>query len=239
MDDAEEIATKTKQAIQDFVNDHWNQCESASYFSSIGIHLRRTIPESRTALPNGLGDFLRQNPVVRVVQFPGIPQKIGAVPLSVELPGDIRELFSHRTSTSPYSNRSHYLQEFWDAFIRPIDDSVRSIVVDKENRITVHEGRVQNCSGTLYTIEPQDLPRNVPNSSIAEKVSATHSAIDAWFQKHSVDPNTFRRAKLRKRSFAADNNLGQFLSAIEALPKEDLARIKMPLDILTKLASQK
>ena len=239
MDDAEVFAARTKRVIQEFVNDHWTQNQSAAYFSSIGIHLRHTVPESRAVLTTGLGDFLRQNPVVQVVQFPGVPQKIGAVPLSTDLPEDIRELFSYSKSPSPASNRNFYAPAFWDAFIRPIDGAVRSIVVDDANGITVHEGPVQQAFGKCYTIESQDLARNFPSSSLAEKVSSTHLAINDWLQRHSLDPSTFRQAKFQTRHFASDNNLMQFLSAAEVLSPSELARIKIPLDILMKLAFKK
>lgn len=239
MADAEDIASKTKQLIQDYVEEHWASTQSACYFSSIGEHLSHTAPESRAALPNGLGEFLRQNPVVCVVQFPGIAQKIAAIPLSVALPEDIRDLFSQSKSTPAIANRAVYMQEFWDAFIHPIEGSIRNIVVDDAGRITVHDGTVQHEAGTIYKIESQDLTPNIPNSSIAEKVNATHSAIDTWLQKHSLDPATFLRARIRRRDFPFDNRLVQFLNAIEDLSPDDLARIELPLDILVKLAAEK
>ena len=93
MNHEEDIASRTKKLIQDYADNHWYSTQSACYFSSIGVHLSRTAPETRVALTNGLGEFLRQNPVVRVVQYPGVSQKIGAIPLSAPLPEDIKTLF--------------------------------------------------------------------------------------------------------------------------------------------------
>ena len=239
MADAEDIASRTKQLIQDYVEKHWTSTQSACYFSSIGIHLSRTVPESRAVLSNGLAEFLRQNPVVRVIQFPGVAQKIAAIPLSASLPEDVRDLFLQSKSTTANANRNVYVQEFWDAFIRPIEGPIRNILVDDANRITVHDGPIQHKAGEVYEIEPQDLTPNIPNSSIVDKVSATHSAIDTWLQKHSLDPAAFLRARIRRRDFPVDNRLVQFLNAIEALSPDDLARIELPLDILVKLASKK
>lgn len=239
MADAQDIASKTKQLIQDYVEEHWASTQSACYFSSIGTHLSHTAPESRAALPNGLGEFLRQNPVVRVVQFPGIAQKIAAVPLSVALPEDVRDLFLQNKSTAAVVNRAVYVQEFWDAFIRPIEGPIRNIMVDDAGRVTVRDGTIQHEAGTVYEITSQDLTPNFPNSSIAEKVNATHSAIDTWLQKHSLDPTLFLRARVRRRDFPFDNRLAQFLNAIEGLSPDDLARIELPLDILVKLATKK
>lgn len=239
MADDEDIVSKTKQLIRDYVEEHWADNQSACYFSSIGVHLSRMSPDSRTVLSGGLSEFLRQNPIVRVVQFPGVAQKIAAVPLSVDVPEDVRDLFLRSKSTIALASRNVYIQEFWDAFVRPIKGSIRNIVVDDTNRITVHDGPIEHETGAVYVIEPQDLTPNIPNGSIADKVNATHSIIDTWLQKHSLDPTTFLRARIRRRDFPVDNRLVQFMNAIEGLSPDDLARIQLPLDVLVKLASKK
>ena len=239
MVDVEEVESKTKQLIQDYVEEHWASTQSACYVSAIGVHLVQTAPESRDVLTNGLVEFLRQNPIVRVIQFPGVSQKIAAIPLSVALPEDVRKLFSGSKSTYTDVNRKYYVQEFWDAFIRPIEGSVRHIVVDDSNRITVHDGPIEREAGAVYNIEPQDLASNSPSSSIADKVKGTHSVIDTWLQKHSLDHTIFLRARERRWDFPAGNRLAQLLSAIDGLPPDDLARVKLPLDILVKLASKR
>ena len=137
------------------------------------------------------------------------------------------------------ANRNVYLQEFWGAFIRPIEGSFRNIVVDDTDRITVHDGPIEHEAGTAYEILPQDLTPNIPNSSVADKVNATHSVIDNWLHKYSLDPALFLRVRIRRRDFPIDSRLAQFLNAIDGLPSDDLARIEIPLDILVKLASKK
>ena len=239
MADIEAIATKTKQLIQEYVDEHWNNTQTVCYHSSIGTYLNRIAPESRAALPRGLGEFLRQNPVVRVVQFPGVAQKIGAVPLSVALPENIAELFSRNIPTPNMENRNVYLQDFWEAFIRPIEGDSRFILVDEADHIAVHDGTLDQENGEAYEIQPQDLTTSIPNGSIADKVKATHSAIDAWLKKHSLDSAVFLRPRTRKQDFATSNRLTKFLSAFDGLSSDDLARIEVPLDILFKLASKK
>ena len=239
MADREDITSRTTQLVQEYVDKHWASNQSVCYFSSIGVHLSRAVPESRAVLTKGLGELLRQNPVVRVVQFPGVAQKIGAIPLSVDLPDDVRELFSRTKSTFGIASSNVYVQEFWDAFIRPIEGPFRNIVVDESNRITVHDGPVEHDAGAVYTIQSEDLTPNTPNVSIADRVKATHSAIDVWLQKHSLDPTVFLRAKLRKQDFPGGNRLAQFLSAFDGLSSDELARTQIPLDILIKLASKK
>ena len=100
MADAEDIASKTKQLIQDYVEEHWTSTQSACYFSSIGTHLSHTAPESRAALSNGLGEFLRQNPVVRVIQFPEWRRKLPLY-LSPLLCREMLEDYSYKASRRP------------------------------------------------------------------------------------------------------------------------------------------
>ena len=80
MADAEDIASRIRQLIQEYVGEHWASNQSVCYFSSIGVYLTHTVPERRAVLTKGLGEFLRKILVVRVVQFPDVAQKIGPYP---------------------------------------------------------------------------------------------------------------------------------------------------------------
>ena len=231
--------------IKEYVEKHWGNTQTVCYLSSIGIYLNRIAPENRAVLPKGLVEFLRQNPVVRVVQFPGVAQKIGAVPSSVALPEDVKELFSRSKPTPDIENGNVYLQNFWDAFIRPIEGHSRHIFIDEANRIVVDDGpldhetsEIDHKTGKPYQILQQDLTISIPDGPIADKVRATHSAIDAWLKKHSLDSAVFLRPRFRKQEFAISNRLAKVISAFDGLTSDDLARIQIPLDILFKLTSK-
>lgn len=239
MADLEDTGSKTKQLIQAYVDDHWAKTQSVCYFSSIGTYLNWGAPESRAVLSKGLGDFLRQNPVVHVVQFPGVPQKIGAIPLAVVLPEDISQLFSRSQPSSRSQSQHVYLHEFWNAFIRPIEGSRRYVLVHDSDGIAVHDGPIDHEGSEAYEIQPQDLTPSIPLASIVDKVKTTHSAIDAWLKKHSLDHSVFLRRTSRKHVLATGNQLAKFMAAFEGLSSDDLARIQIPLDILFKLTSNK
>lgn len=239
MADAEDITSRTKKLIQEYVEAHWTRTQSACYFSSIGTHLSTTVPESRTLMRNGLTEFLRRNPIVRVIQYPGMAEKIAAIPLSVDLPEDVRDLFVQPRAVTVNASQNFYVREFWQAFIRPIDGTIRNILIDDANRITVHDGPLEHESGAVYQIKPQDLTPSIPNSSIAAKVDATHSAIDTWLKTNSLDPAIFLLARAQGQDFSIDNKLAQILSAFRDLSPDDLSRIELPVDILIKLAFKK
>lgn len=237
MGESVDLESKARRLIEDFVKQHWQSTQSVCYFSSIGVFLQQTAPNVRSVMSNGLGEFLRNNPVVRVVQFPGVSQKIGAVPLSVKLPEDVKQLFSGNKATSNWDNRRLYLQEFWDAFVRPIQGERRYVLVDKFQGITVYDGPLDDESGEAYEILPQDLTAAVPNGSIADKVNATHEAIQSWLKKQSLDASIFLRPRIRRHDVAMGLRLAKFLSAFDGLSSDDLARINVPLDIITKLVA--
>lgn len=239
MVEKDEIELKIEKAIGEFVRDHWENTQSVCYLSSIGVYLNVTLPDSRAVLTRGLREFLRQHPVVQVVQFPGVEQKIGAVPLSMDLPEDIRELFSRHNKVQFGQNRNVYSQEFWNAFIRPIEELPRYVLVDEIKGITIRDGSADGEGGDIYEITPQDLTTRLPDGSVADKVDATHSAIDNWLKKHSLEPSVFLRPRRQKQEVAGDGRLVRFIAAFDGLPHEDLSRIKIPLDILVKLNSKK
>ena len=235
----DEIELKIEKTIEKFVSEHWVNTESVCYLSSIGTHLNFTVADSRTVLSRGLREFLRQNPVVQVVQFPGVEQKIGAVPLSVSLPDDIKELFSPQKQASFPKNRHVYAQNFWNAFIRPTEGAPRYVVVDESEGVTIREAPATDENSEAYEITSQDLTTGLPDGSIADKVSATHAAISRWLEKHSLDPDPFLRRGRQKQDLTVDGRLGRLISAFDGLPREDLSRINIPLDILIKLSSKK
>ena len=239
MIDREDIESKIKDLIERFVDEHWANTQTVCYLSSMGLYLNQAAPDGRAALSKGLREFLRQNPVVHVVTFPGVEQKIGAVPLSIPLPDDVGELFSQKQSTFHFQKRNVYFQEFWDAFIRPIEGLPRYILVDEADRITVHDGHVGDEIRKAYKIQPQDLTTRISDGSIADKIKATHSAINNWLQTHTLDSAIFLRPRIEKQDYKISDRLAKLLHAFDGLSSDDLARIEIPLDVLVKLNSEK
>ena len=239
MVESSEIESKIRSLTEEFVSDHWERDHSVCYLSTIGIYLNEKILGFRDAIAMGLREFLRQNPVVQVVEFPGIEQKIGAVPLSVSLPDDIRELFSRPSEeVASKSQRTAYVQEFWDAFINPIAGDSRYVILDEGGQVTVRDDLPDNQSGLAYEITRQDLSASPPNQPIATKVDVTHSAIDSWLEKQSLEAQVFARPRAQRPHVKVGSRLSRLLGVLDGLREEDLSRIKIPLDILMKLNSR-
>lgn len=235
----DQIEVRIREEVEKFVADHWTANKSVCYLSSIGIHLNHTVPNSKEALENGLKEFLRQNYVVQVLQFPGVEQKVGAVPLSVSLPEDIKQLFSRHGETSSARNRNLYLEDFWDAFVRPIEDLPRYVLIDQAGGISVCDGSPDGEDHEAFEITSSDLTNTTAHESIPEKVKATHRAIDLWINKHSLERRVFLQPARQKQGVMRGSRLSLLITAFEGLPHEDLSRIKVPLDILIKLNSKR
>jgi len=187
----------------------------------------------------GLRDFLRRNPVVHVIEFPGIKEKTGAVPLSVPLPDDVRTLFAQPSETAvSRGQRIAYSKEFWDGFIRPIEGLSRYVVLDEGGQVRVRDEPPENEDEIAYEITREDLSASLPDQPIASKVAATHSAIDCWLEKHSLEARAFARPRGQRRQAVVGSRLARLIGVFDGLRDEDLARVRIPLDVLIKLNSR-
>ena len=239
MDDHEGAEANVRQLIVTFVDDHWERERTAYYLSALGIRIRDTVPESRDILGGGLRDFLRRTKLVQVVQFPGVEAKIGAIPLSADLPDDVRKLFISSKSTKSLHANKIYLKEFWEAFIHPIGGHRRFVVMANSGSIIIDDDLPVDEGYEAYEIREQDLVNSKPGHSVAEKVSSTHLAIEAWLEKHSLDYRAFLLPKAGRKFAKVSNRLDSLVRAFDGLSPEEVGRVHIPLDVLMKLMSSK
>lgn len=239
MPDQDSPETRTAKLIEEYVQRYWDEKGSAHYLSNLGSRLKREFPESQKVITDGLAEFIRRNPVVKVVRHPQINQKIGAVPLSVDVPKQIEELFAKRANSSFNSDEKwgSYEQAFWDAFIKPIDGEVRFVCVD-EVGIVVLDTKPIERKGKCYEIRAEDQTKELTDVTISERVAATHEAINAWLKKNSLGQEMFSAPK-QSHNRRVTGQMDEFFEFFGGLPEEDLARISIPLDIIFKLSSKK
>lgn len=234
-----EIATST--FIENFVQRHWDKGDrTVCYLSALGVQVKRQVPESKLVLSDGLHDFLRQNQIVKVIQYPGIEQKVGAVPLSVPIPEDVKELFLKRNEpTSNAGSSTSYTQIFWDAFIKPINEEPRFVCINIDGNISVSDGEAKSDGERCFEVKTEDLTQKVIGSTIAERVAATYDTIEKWLANNDLNAEMFFLPASPNRDMRKNDRLSKFLDAFDGIPVEDLARIEIPLDILVKLKSAK
>jgi hypothetical protein len=164
-------------------------------------------------MPQGLHKFLLAWPTVQIKRHPDTPEKIGAVPLGVELPVDLRELF-HEKPAPPgslkvpsentgevvsaaqdhslkkiQSTHRSYLPDFWRAFHIPIEDR-RFVILPESN------GRIQIVDRSLgpdergFEITQSDVT-SAPGALMSERVQATAKRIEAWLDRNSLAVEPF------------------------------------------------
>lgn len=239
MTDQDSPETKTSKLIEEYVQQHWDDKGTAHYLSNLGSRLKKELPDSQKVIADGLAEFIRRNPVVKVVQHPQIYQKIGAVPLSVDVPEQIEELFAKKASSSSSSDGrwGSYEQAFWDAFIKPIDGQVRFVCFDDAG-IEVSDGQPIANKGKCYEIRAEDQTKELSGVTISERVAATHEAINTWLEKNALGQEVFSAPK-QSTSRRVGGRMDEFFDLFGGLREEDLARISIPMDIIFKLSSKK
>lgn len=239
MTDQDSPEIKTSKLIEEYVQQHWDDKGTAHYLSNLGSRLKKELPESQKVISDGLAEFIRRNPVVKVVQHPRIYQKIGAVPLSVAVPEQVEELFAKKASSSTNSDGKwgSYEQAFWDAFIKPIDGEVRFVCVD-EAGFEVSDSQPNDDKRKCYEIRAADQTKELNGVPIYERVAATHDAINSWLEKNALTQELFSTQKPNVHRRVGDR-IDELFDVFGSLSDKDLARISIPLDILFKLSSKK
>ena len=232
MTDPTSAESETSKFIEDFVQRHWEEQHSACYLSNLGASLKCTLPDSQKVIADGLYKYLRQKKIVRVIQHPKIIQKVGAVPLSVPPSEQIEDMFAKKERTSSDLKGRSYDKAFWDAFIDPINGEVRLVCLG-DTGIEISDGQASETQNGCYEITSQDLVMVPDRVTLAERVTATHKAIEIWLEKNALQQDAFSPRRLRSRA------LDDFFNVFAGLSEEDRSRIAIPLDILFKLSSKK
>lgn len=239
MTDQDSPEFQTSKLIEEYVQQHWDEKGTAHYLSNLGSRLKKELPVSQKVITDGLAEFIRRNPVVKVVQHPQIYQKIGAVPLSVSIPDQVEELFAKKASSASNSDgkSGSYEQAFWDAFIKPIDGKVRFVCMN-EAGFEVSDNQPIEGKGKCYEIRAKDQTKELTGAAISERVAATHVAINSWLEKNELTQDLFSAPK-QNAYRRVGGRMNELFDVFGVLPEEDLARISIPLDILFKLSSKK
>lgn len=233
------IEQKTKDFIVKTVQNHWDETKNVLMLSTLGVELKKNVPESGEVLREGLSEYLRQNYLVHVVQFPKIFQKVGAVPLSVTVPDDPSPLFKPPRKTAPNDKKPTYKQAFWDSFIEELEaGKVRVITCKPDGELEINDIEESDASenGNTFIVRQDDITKAGVDLSNADKAKATSLKIEDWLKLHTADRKLFLRPlKTNLRPEGASGRLVSLLNAFEGLPESDLARIEIPLDILAKI----
>lgn len=226
-----------RRAIEAFiiktVESYWNDHQRAYLLSSLGTLLKREFDDTAIFFPKGVKDFLREWPLVQLVQHPEINEKTGLIPANVPVPKDIPALFIKGKFVSPKELHVSYVQHFWNAFFQPLEKA-RYVSVAKDGSFDITENE-PDSEKQNYEITAADIVPDDPSIPMQDKVSATRDKIKSWLSRNSLDATQFARNISRKGERLPTNNMEMLKQVFSKLSQHDQSRISIPVDIILKL----
>ncbi len=236
------LEEKIKKIIIKTVKNHWDQHKTVCLLSILGSKLKAEIPDNNKVLSKGLRDYLQQNALVDVVHHPNIEQKVGAVPLKTDLSDDITKLFKQQKQIESTQTRLFYKQEFWNAFVNKLEDGqVRIVMPDVDGELVIKdvaEDQLKEQTGS-YQIKSTDIFPSGLDTKIFENADIMRKKIIDWVESQGLRREVFLRKADRTNSRGHNDKVTLLLSAFEGFDDDDLARVSIPLDILSKLSSSR
>jgi len=226
------VEDSIRDTLINLVENNWNQTEQFILMSKIGVLLKRAVPSYQDHIKDGIKEYLRLNPIVKVVSHPNIPEKIGLAPLSANLSGNVEEYFNKKNSPKTYNNPI-YQQVFWDAFINKIPDR-RFIYIDTSGDVVSIDSHSEPNDTQSYEILKSDLSIEDKFDDGSDKIERLHSKISDWLTRNKLTAQPFLK---QKKYVPTINSKNLFLirDLIQTLSTEEQSRIYIPLDILIKL----
>jgi len=156
----------------------------------------------------------------------------------VTIPNNVTDLFFTKSSKELVERRPIYKNEFWRAFITPIDDQ-RYIIINADETFIVSSEKLQSDSNQAYEIKKGDLPIFPVGSAIPAKAEETHKSIESWITRNGLEKEIFLKHSRPSMKRSAENRLMSLSEVFGDLSIEDQSRISIPLDILLKLISKR
>ncbi len=219
--------------IVDLVRGFWEEHRIPLLLSRLGNQDNGQIAELAKKKAGSLRAYLRRELVgkVRVIQHSAKFPVIGAIPEDAELPEntDIDMLLEKTHSRLGAEAKPRYHPAFWAAFRKPLDES----------------------NGRYVSVQPplrfQDmLPEHKPDGFVEitreyvlgpdAEVAEVQQRIQDWLAANKLDPAPFLlKNEANIARLPSDDLLGRLLLALEP---DELKRISMPLDVVSKLRRQ-
>ena len=233
-------------SISEIVQDNWNTNHSAILISAIGIKLRRAYPNFLDLVPHGLKRFIETNAAAQAISYPGIPEKIGLIPMNVTVPSDIKELFKDREINE--ANVFSVASALWKSFHTDISGKRYVLLNNVDHKFRVVDSLEDKSADEItYEISEDDLSVVSTHASIEEKTTATRKKVQAWLDKNGLTDRMFTNQTHRGKYIYTRGNSGSeidkkvkndseiLVGNWSKLDEKDLARISIPLDLLIKM----
>ena len=217
--------------IVDLVQEHWGKHGMPLLLSLLGSEEGGEIGRLAKQEAGGLGAYLRHRLTARVrVIHDSTNTVAGAIPVDAEVDANAgfdRLLEKTHSRSSGASPRFH--AAFWAAFRKPLDES--------KGRYTSIRApfRFVDVSSEERPDGFREIAREYVVGPDAEAMEVQQKAQD-WLAANGLDPDRFLwKDKADVARLPSDDLLGRLLLSLEP---DELKRISMPLDIVSKLRRQ-
>ena len=217
--------------IVDLVQEHWGKHGMPLLLSLLGSEEGGEIGRLAKQEAGGLGAYLRHRLTARVrVIHDSTNTVAGAIPVDAEVDANAgfdRLLEKTHSRSSGASPRFH--AAFWAAFRKPLDES--------KGRYTSIRApfRFVDVSSEERPDGFREIAREYVVGPDAEAMEVQQKAQD-WLAANGLDPDRFLwKDKTDTARLPSDDLLGRLLLSLEP---DELKRISMPLDVVSKLRRQ-
>ena len=224
--------TDIDRQIVDIVQAHWTERHTPLLLSQLGSRISRDDAEKIKGEFENLASYLRHKLAehVHILQSSENPTIIAAIPAEAREDEsiDVNAMLS-RTLRRPGSALPRFHPAFWAAFIKGLDPQTRRFIS------VGPPPRFQDVSGEETPIDSTEVTSEYIVGS-DDDVAVVHRSIRKWLGDNHLDESPFLAEVASKRpQLPSDDLLGRLLLS---LTSEELKRMSIPLDIVSKLRRQ-
>ena len=218
--------------IVDLVQEHWRKHGIPLLLSLLGSEEGGEIGRLAKQEAGGLGAYLRHRLTdrVRVVNHSTKPAVAGAIPVDAEVDANAGfDRLLEKTHSRAAGANPRFHSAFWAAFRKPLDES--------KGRYTSIRApfRFVDVSSEERPDGFREIAREYVVGPDAEAMEVQQKAQD-WLAENGLDPDRFLwKNKADVAHLPSDDLLGRLLLSLEP---DELKRISMPLDVVSKLRRQ-
>ena len=216
------------------VQRHWSEHEIPLLLSQLGGKDGGEIARKTRQEAGGLAAYLRSKLAdrVRVVQHSSNPVVVGAIPAGIDQDTitDFDALLSRTQSGSGKAVR-RFRPAFWAAFRKPLEDTKRRYLSVRAPLRFVDATPDERPDDSIEVQREYIVRPEAETGDVLQQAQAWLTSNENVME--SVPYLTEER--LRATPFPTDDLLGRLLLSLEP---DDLKRVSMPLDIVSKLRRQ-
>lgn len=230
-----------KKVIADYAIQNYETENTGLLLSRLGQTIAEQHPELRDALGSRkLAEFITEelDGSVQVLTSPENRIVKIVLPASVQVSGDVKQLFPQRDTAIHPMGTPRYNRAFWAAFAQPLAvDRIRLVGFEPQVHFEDIEGAVPQ--ETAKKIVPREfIVDEIIEPDPAKRSQRVVASIARWLHSNAI------RAELVSAKASNELTSGKSVESqkeslleilLTALGDADLKRIQMPLDVVAKL----